>query len=145
MIQIEKRRNDIYSFIKGFERQVSRITYASSSGAIELEGLKKRREILMAKISDAVNRRDEIAALRQKKISKENIQSDVESFAVTVRNEFETLKFQEKTKLIEPLMEKVIVNGKGVIMENIVPTKDRFSVLCKHYGDIFFRSNAGHG
>ena len=128
---IERQWSDLSSSIRGYEGQISRITDAYQSGAIELDDLKKRRDILIAKISDAVKRRDEIAALRQRAISMESILSDVESFAVTIRNGLETLTFQEKRKLIELLVERVIVKGNNVTVENVVPLKGRFSVLCK--------------
>ena len=128
---IERQWSDLSSLIRGYEGQISRITDAYQSGAIELDDLKKRRDMLVAKIYDAVKRRDEIAALRQREISMENILSDVESFAVTIRNRLETLTFQEKRKLIELLVERVIVKGNNVTVENVVPLKGRFSVLCK--------------
>ena len=87
--------------------------------------------MLVAKISDAVKRQDEIAALRQREISMESILSDVDSFAATIRNGLETLTFQEKRKLIELLVERVIVKRNDVTVENVVPLKGRFSVLCK--------------
>ena len=99
----------------------------------------------MAKISDAVKRREEIAALRQRAISMESILSDVESFAVTIRNGLETLTFQERRKLIELLVERVTVKGNNVTVENVVPLKGRFSVLCKDGRYIFLRPEENHG
>ena len=127
----ERQWSDLSSVIRGYERQVSRITDAYQAGAIELSDLKERRQMLMAKISDAVRRRDEIAAMRRKEISMESILSDIGSFAATIRNGLETLTFQEKRKVIELLVERVIVRGEDVTVENVIPLKGRFSVLCK--------------
>lgn len=127
----EQQWNDLSSLIRGYEGQISKITDAYQSGPIQLDDLKKRRDILVAKISDAVKRRDEIGALRQREINMESILSDVESFAVPIRNKLETLTFQERRKLIELLVERLIVKGNNVTVENGVTLKGRFSVLCK--------------
>ena len=70
---IERQWNDLSSLIRGYEGQISRITDAYQLGAIELDDLKRRIDMLKAKKSDAVKRRDEITALRQREIKQDGL------------------------------------------------------------------------
>ena len=62
--------------------------------------------------------------------------TDVESFAVTIRNGIEKFTLQERRKHIELLLERIIVVGKNFTVKNFVPLKGVL-VFCLKIVDVF--------
>ena len=137
--------NSLDSMIKSYDGQISRLTDAYQAGAMDLGDFTVRKAALTAKISDARRRQDELSSLRKKQISMEKILADIAAFSETVREGLETLDFEGRRAVVELLVERVVVKGEDVTVENVVPLQGRFSVLNTHGGDIFLRTQAGNG
>ena len=134
-----KQWNDLASLIRSYEKQISRVEDAYQAGAMDLRDLKERKEALSAKISDSKTRQEALTSMRQKQIDVERILADIDAFSETIRNGLGTLDFSERRSVVELLVERVIVKGEEVTIENVVPLNGRFSVLNTDGGDIFIR------
>lgn len=121
--------NNLDSLIRGYERQITRVTDAYQAGAMELSDFMGRKETLSEKISDARRRKDELSSMRQKQIDVERVLADIDAFSETLRNGLDTMEFDARRSVVELLVEKVVVKGEEVTVENVVPLRGRFSVL----------------
>ena len=121
--------NRIDSLIRGYGKQMERIKDAYQLGAITVDDLKDRKNILEEKISEATKRQQELYALRQSSINIGAMISDIDAFASSLRDGMDTLSFEERQRVIRLLVERVVVNGDSVTIEHVVPITGRFSGL----------------
>ena len=127
--QLSGEWNRLETAISRFERQETRIVDAYQTGIIEMKELKERKDSLSSGISEAKKRLEELSDVRRIHLNAERVLASMEEFAAGLRSGLETLSFEEKRKVMELLVERIVVKGKEVTIEHVVPLQGRFSVL----------------
>ena len=127
--QFSREWNRLEAMIGRYERQETRIVDAYQTGIIEMKELKDRKESISSRTSEAKKRLEELSEARKMHLNAEHVLADIEEFAVSLRSGLESLSFEEKRKVMELLVERIVVKGREVTIEHVVPLQGRFSVL----------------
>jgi site-specific DNA recombinase len=109
--------------------QIERLVDAYQAGAMSVEELKARRERLDAAKQATRTRREELAAQDQHQAHVDRLADDLETFAATLRAGLEDLDFAGRQRLVQLLVERVVVTGDHVAIEHAIPLSGRFSGL----------------
>jgi site-specific DNA recombinase len=109
--------------------QIERLVDAYQHGAIDVRELKARRERVEADLAATRARADEIAARGMDGARTRRLGEDLRAFAATIRDGLEGLDFAGRQRLVQLLLERVVVTGDQVAIEHAIPLSGRFSGL----------------
>ena len=109
--------------------QVERLVDAYMAGGITVEELKARRERLEADQEATRTRIKELAAQEQDQARLDRLAEDLEAFASTLRIGLDKLDFSGRQRLVQLLIERVVVTGDQIRIEHAIPLAGRFSRL----------------
>src|SRR5258706_14789665 len=96
---------------------------------MSIEELKARRERLEGAKHAAHTRREEIDTQDQHHARLDQLADDVEAFAATLRAGLTELDFAGRQRLVQLLVERVVVTGDLVAIEHAIPLSGRFHRL----------------
>ena len=129
MAQRTRDRARLETTERRLQGQIERLVDAYQAGAMSVEELKARRERLDAAKQATRTRREELAAQDQHQAHVDRLADDLEAFAATLRAGLEDLDFAGRQRLVQLLVERVVVTGDHVAIEHAIPLSGRFSGL----------------
>lgn len=107
------------------QQQLERLTQAYLSNVIQLEEYKRRRAELENQVQTLIVQQKQLALQAQQKLEIANLAHGIEEFCQRVKAGLSQASFEQKQKLIELLIDRVIVTGNEVEIRYVVPTHVR--------------------
>ena len=117
----QKQCQKLEQQIKRYEKQSQRLIDAYQMEIITLKDLDNRRNVIERKILQVQEQMKKIKAAERKEINYEKIFNNIETFCDTVRKGLEHASFEEKRRLVELLVEEVVVTNGKVEIHHIIP------------------------
>jgi site-specific DNA recombinase len=136
--ELQSRRENLRKGQTALQKQLDRLTDAYLSGVIPLAEYQRRRSEMeqrqqglegqVQQLSQQVDRQKELAA----------VQGSITLFCQRIRIGLENATFEQKRKLVELLIDRVVVNDEDVEIRYVIPTSPeseqiRFCHLRKDY------------
>jgi site-specific DNA recombinase len=109
--------------------QVERLIDAYPRGAISIDELKVRRERLETELERVRLRIQGLAAHEIHKARLDQIGEDLREFASKLRVGLDDLDFPGRQRIVQLLVERVVVTGDKIAIEHAIPLAGRFSGL----------------
>ena len=107
------------------QQQLERLTQAYLSNVIQLEEYKRRRAELENQVQTLIVQKKQLALQAQQKLEIANLAHGIEEFCQRVKAGLSQTSFEQKRKLVELLIDRVIVTGNEVEIRYVVPTHVR--------------------
>lgn len=111
--------------IKRYEKQIQRLIDAYQMEIITLKDLDNRRNTLERKISQVQEQIKNIKAAEKKEINYKKIFNNIETFCNTVRKGLENASFDDKRRIVELLVEEVVVTNGRVEIHHVIPSLNK--------------------
>jgi site-specific DNA recombinase len=115
--------------LRHLTQQMERLLDAYQHGAMQVEELRARRERIDASISAAKLRREELSAQKMDSTRLDKLSTDLMAFANSLRDGLGTLDFAGRQRLVQLLIERVVVTGEKLTIEHAIPLSGRFCHL----------------
>lgn len=112
------------------ERQRQRLVDAYQAGALEVPELRLRSERIEAERAEIDRQLGELRALGEQTARREEVYREVDRFCSEVREGLDRLAFEEKVKLIQLLVDRVVTKNGEVTIEHVIPLTGRFVGKC---------------
>jgi site-specific DNA recombinase len=109
--------------------QIDRLLDAYQHGAIEVDELKARRAHVAAELAAARARAEELAARGLDGARTQRLAEDLRAFAATLRDGLAGLDFAGRQRLVQLLVERIVITGDDVAIEHAIPLSGRHSGL----------------
>jgi site-specific DNA recombinase len=124
----QKQCQKLEHLIQNYEKQLQRLIDAYQTGIITLQDLTSRKSNLERKISQIQQQIRELKAVERNEVNDQKIFNSIQTFCEAVKRGIENASFEEKRRIVELLVEEVIVTNGKVEIKHIIPT-DNFSNL----------------
>ncbi len=127
--QVKSERVKLQQSLRQLQQQTERLLDAYQRGAISIEELRARRERVDSSKATLEKRDQELAAQELDRERLGKIGDDLVAFAKTLRSGIDTLDFAGRRRLVELLIDRVVVTGDHVAIEHVIPLSGRFGNL----------------
>jgi site-specific DNA recombinase len=123
--QLQARRENLRRGRAGLDHQLERLTQAYLAGVVKLEEYSRRRKELeqKGKALDSQQRQLEMQVDRQSEIA--GLKASMKEFCQRVRVGLEGAIFEQKRRLVELLIDRVVVKDGDVEIRYVIPTSRR--------------------
>jgi len=117
----QKQCQKLEQQIKRYEKQIQRLIDAYQMEIITVKDLDARKNNLERKVSQLQEQIGNIKAVEKKEIDHQKIFDNIETFCDTIKQGIENASFEDKRKIVELLVEEVIVTNGKVEINHIMP------------------------
>jgi len=117
----QKQCQKLEQQIKRYEKQIQRLIDAYQMEIITLKDLDNRRNILERKVLQVQEQIKKIKAAEKKEINYKKIFDNIETFCDTVKNGLKNASFENKRRIVELLIEEVVVTKGRVEIHHVIP------------------------
>jgi site-specific DNA recombinase len=121
----QKQCQKLEQQIQQYDKQIQRLIDAYQMEIITLEDLNIRKSSLEQKISQQKEHIRNIKAAQKKEIDYKKIFENIEAFCDAVKQGIENASFEDRRKIIELLVEEVIVINRRVEIIHIIPLEKK--------------------
>ena len=121
----QKKCQKLEQQIQHYDKQIQRLIDAYQMEIITLEDLNIRKSSLEQKISQQKEYIRNIKAAEKKEIDYRKIFENIEAFCYAVKQGIENASFEDRRKIIELLVEEVIVTNGRVEIIHIIPLEKK--------------------
>jgi site-specific DNA recombinase len=118
----EQEKERIERKLKALDREIERLIDAYQGGVIELDELRQRRELIQQQSHALRERVSEILRLRSGREQELRLLQGVEAFCASVRQSLKEPSFAIKQKVLQLVVDRVIVEGTKLTIRHVVPT-----------------------
>ena len=121
-VRAEQERERIERKLMALDREVSRLIDAYQAEVIELSELSERRRGVE---EQGRMLQERLRVIEQQRTSRENelrLLEGVEAFCASVRGSLEEPSFEVKQKVLQLVVDRVMVEDSRVVIQHIVPT-----------------------
>jgi site-specific DNA recombinase len=123
--EIQARKENLRKGRASLTNQLERLTSAYLAGVIELEEYKRRREELEQRQSGLEQFSRQLEASVEKQAELAGIAKSIEEFCGRVKGGLAGADFEQKGRLVELLIDRVVVRNEEVEIRYVVPTSAR--------------------
>src|SRR5262249_46694210 len=106
----------------GLDREVSRLIDAYQAEVIEISELSERRRSVEAQGRMLRQRLREIEQQRANRENEVRLLAGVEAFCASVRRSLEEPSFEVKEKVLQLVVDRIVVEDSRVVIQHVVPT-----------------------
>jgi site-specific DNA recombinase len=121
----QKQIQKLEQQIQGYDKQIQRLIDAYQTEIITLKDLENRKSSIEQKRSRLQEQIRNLKAAQKNKIDQEKIFENIEAFCDAVRRGIEDANFEDRRKIIELLVEEVVVTNGKVEIAHIVPLEKK--------------------
>ncbi len=122
---IQKQCQKLEQQIQRYDKQIQRLIDAYQTEIITLKELETRKSGLEQKISQLQEQIRNIKAAEKNEIDFKRIFENIEAFCNAVKQGIENASFEDRRKIIELLVEEVIVTNGNVEIAHIIPLEKK--------------------
>ncbi|MCX9012273.1 MAG: recombinase zinc beta ribbon domain-containing protein [Candidatus Methanoperedens sp.] len=128
----QKQCQKLEQRIQLFDKQIQRLIDAYQMEIITLKELGTRKNSLQQKILQLQDQIKNIKANEKKEIDSKKIFDNIEAFCDAVKQGIENASFEDKRRIIELLVEEVIVTNGKVEIIHIIPFEKKGNLQLHH-------------
>jgi len=121
-VKADQERERIERKLTGLNREVSRLIDAYQAEIIELSELAERRRSVEAQGRMLRQRLREIAQQRANRENELRLLEGAEAFCASVRGSLEEPSFEVKQKVLQLVVDRIVVEESRVVIQHVVPT-----------------------
>ncbi len=130
----QKQCQKLEQQIRQHDKQIQRLIDAYQMEIITLEDLNIRKSSLEQKISQLQGQIRNIKAAQKKEIDHKKIFENIEAFCTAIKQGIENASFEDRRKIIELLVEEVIVTNRRVEIIHIIPLEKKANLQLHDRG-----------
>ncbi len=140
---LQARRETLRKGQQSLAQQLDRLTEAYLQNVIPLAEYERRRRELEQKQEALAAQAQQLGAQQERQVELAGVATTIEGFCERVREGLSTATFDQKRKLVELLIDRVIVTGDEVEIRYVVPTsaKSENVRFCQLRSDYFNAPN----
>lgn len=120
--EIQARRDNLRKGQNTFQSQLDRLTEAYLNGIIPLPEYQRRRSELEQRQQGVMEQKKQLANQVRKQEELAGWNASIETFCKRVQTGLEQATFEQKRKLIELLIDRVIVTDENIEIRYVIPT-----------------------
>ncbi len=128
----QKQCQKLEQKIQLFDKQIQRLIDAYQMEIITLKELETRKNSLQQKILQLQDQIKNIKANEKKEMDSKKIFDNIEAFCDAVKQGIENASFEDKRRIIELLVEEVIVTNGKVEIVHIIPIEKKGNLQLHH-------------
>ncbi|HEX2910599.1 MAG TPA: recombinase zinc beta ribbon domain-containing protein [Chloroflexia bacterium] len=139
--ELQARKENLRKVGTTLANQLERLTAAYLVGVIELEEYKRRRQEVEQRQRSLEEQAKQLEVSVKRRVELEGIARSIEEFCERVREGLAKADFEQKRRLVELLIDRVVVRNEEVEIRYVVPTSARSEHL--HFYQLvtdYFRS-----
>ena len=121
-VQADQERERIERKLTGLDREVSRLIDAYQAEVIEIAELSERRRRVEEQGRMLRQRLREIEQQRANRENEVRLLEGVEAFCASVRQSLEEPSFEVKQKVLQLVVDRIVVEESRVVIQHVVPT-----------------------
>ncbi|MBD1910740.1 MULTISPECIES: recombinase family protein [unclassified Leptolyngbya] len=123
--ELQARLAQLKQAENNLQQQLERLTQAYLVNVVQLDEYQRRRAQLESQIQASVVQQQQLTLQAHKKLEVANLAQGIEEFCQRVKTGLSQASFDQKRKLIELLIDRVIVTGNEVEIRYVMPTHAR--------------------
>jgi site-specific DNA recombinase len=123
--ELQARRENLRKVRANLTNQVERLTAAYLAGIIELEEYKRRRQEVEQRQNTLEQQAKQLEVSVGRQVELAGIANSIEQFCGRVSSSLSQLDFEQKRRLVELLIDRVVVRNEEVEIRYVVPTSAR--------------------
>jgi site-specific DNA recombinase len=137
---LQSRRQTLASAMSKIKRQQSRLLEIYLAEVISRDEFERKRSELSQTLAGLQKQLNQIDADAQKQINLAKLASGIEDFSQRIQLTLDQLDFAQRRKLVELLVDRVIINDEQVEIRYAIPTspKGEKSPFCHLRKDYFY-------
>ena len=121
-VRAEQERERLERRLTALDREVSRLIDAYQAEVIELSELSERRRSVQEQGRMLRQRLREIEQQRSNRENELRLLEGVETFCASVRGSLEEPAFEVKQKVLQLVVDRIVVEESRVVIQHVVPT-----------------------
>jgi site-specific DNA recombinase len=121
-VRAEQERERLERRLTALDREVSRLIDAYQAEVIELSELSERRRSVQEQGRMLRQRLREIEQQRSNRENELRLLEGVEAFCASVRGSLEEPSFEVKQKVLQLVVDRIVVEESRVVIQHVVPT-----------------------
>ena len=121
-VKADQERERIERKLTGLDREVSRLIDAYQAEVIEISELSERRQSVEEQGRMLRQRLREIEQQRANRENEVRLLEGVEAFCASVRRSLEEPSFEVKQKVLQLVVDRIVVEESRVVIQHVVPT-----------------------
>ena len=121
-VKADQERERIERKLTGLDREVSRLIDAYQAEVIEISELSERRRSGEEQGRMLRQRLREIEQQRANRANEVRLLEGVEAFCASVRQSLEEPSFEVKQKVLQLVVDRIVVEESRVVIQHVVPT-----------------------
>ncbi len=121
-VRAEQERERLERRLTALDREVSRLIDAYQAEVIELSELSERRRSVQEQGRMLRQRLREIEQQRSNRENELRLLEGVEAFCARVRGSLEEPSFEVKQKVLQLVVDRIVVEESRVVIQHVVPT-----------------------
>ena len=121
-VKADQERERIERKLTGLDREVSRLIDAYQAEVIEISELSERRRSVEEQGRMLRQRLREIEQQRANRENEVRLLEGVEAFCASVRRSLEEPSFEVKQKVLQLVVDRIVVEESRVVIQHVVPT-----------------------
>lgn len=123
--ELQARTAHLNQAQKSLQQQLERLTQAYLNNVIQLEEYQRRRSQLESQEQALIVQQQQLVLQAQQKLDTANLARGIEEFCQRVNAGLSQANFEQKRKLVELLIDRVIVTDDEVEIRYVIPTHAR--------------------
>ena len=123
--ELQARTAHLSQAQKSSQQQLERLTQAYLNNVIQLEEYQRRRSQLESQEQALIMQQQQLVLQAQQKLEIANLAQGIEAFCQRVNAGLSQANFEQKRKLVELLIDRVIVTDNEVEIRYVIPTHAR--------------------
>jgi site-specific DNA recombinase len=120
--ELKARQENLRQGREALERQLERLTEAYLGEVIPLAEYRRRRKDLEGRVEALASQQEQLRARSDQHMELVGIAGSIEDFCERVRSGLTDATFEQRRKLVELLIDRVIVTGEEVEIRYVIPT-----------------------
>ena len=144
--ELQARRENLRKARVSLEQQMERLTDAYLANVLQLEEYKRRRQELEQRLAVIAEQKRQLEASVGHHDQLAGMVQSIEAFCQRVQQGISEATFEQKRRLIELLIDRVVVTGEEVEIRYVIPTSSKSETIrfCHLRLDYFNRPMISH-